>query len=71
MPTENNLHFSVQCTLEKDGWNITDNTLVLVLEKILLKADIGVEKFFIANKENQKIVVRVTHLDAPPLISEL
>lgn len=52
MPTENNLHFSVQCTLEKDGWNITDNTLVLVLEKTLLKADIGVEKFFIANKEN-------------------
>lgn len=61
----------MQYTLEKDGWNITDNTLVLVLEKILLKADIGVEKFFIANKENQKIVVRVTHLHAPPLISEL
>ncbi|MTJ53237.1 fatty-acid synthase [Anabaena sp. UHCC 0253] len=57
--------------LEKDGWRITDDPLVLVLEKTLLKADIGAEKFFIAEKENHKIAVEVKDFDAPSVISEL
>ncbi|WP_420807067.1 element excision factor XisH family protein [Trichormus azollae] len=31
----------------------------------------GVEKFFIANKENQKIAIKVEDFDTPSIISEL
>ncbi|MDD1416360.1 XisH family protein [Dolichospermum sp. ST_con] len=71
MSRRDDLHFFLRRTLEKDGWKITDDPLVLVLEKTLLKADIGAEKFFIANKENQKIAVEVKDFDAASVISEL
>ncbi|MEA5619063.1 XisH family protein [Cronbergia sp. UHCC 0137] len=71
MSRRDDLHFSLCRTLIKDGWTITDDPLVLVLEKTLLKADIGAEKFFMAEKENYKIAVEVKDFDAPSIISEL
>ncbi|MGM3306965.1 XisH family protein [Anabaena sp. WFMT] len=71
MSRRDDLHFSLRRTLEKDGWTITDDPLVLVLEKTLLKADLGAEKFFTAEKENQKIAIEVKDFDAPSVISEL
>ncbi|GAB4307627.1 MAG: hypothetical protein Kow0091_12470 [Geminocystis sp.] len=56
--------------LEKDGWKITDDPLILVLENTLLKADLGAEKFFTAEKNNQKIAVEVKDFDSPSVISE-
>ena len=47
------------------------NPLVLILENTLLKADVGAEKFFTAEKENQKIAVEVKDFDSPSVISEL
>ncbi|WAN69440.1 element excision factor XisH family protein [Moorena producens JHB] len=38
------------CTLEKDGWTITNDPFILVLGQTLLKADLGAEKFFAAEK---------------------
>jgi hypothetical protein len=37
----------------------------------LLKADLGAEKFFSAEKENRKIAVEVKDFDTPSVISEL
>lgn len=71
MSRRDDLHFSLRHTLEKDGWTITDDPLVLILEKTLLKADLGAEKFFTAEKENQKIAIEVKDFDAPSVISEL
>jgi hypothetical protein len=71
MSRRDDLHFSLRRTLEKDGWTITDDPLVLVLEKTFLKADLGAEKFFTAEKENQKIAIEVKDFDAPSVISEL
>ncbi|MEG4045169.1 XisH family protein [Microcoleus sp. Pol17_C1] len=71
MSRRDNLHFSLRCTLEKDGWTITDDPLVLVLEQTLLKADLGAEKFFTAEKEGQKIAVEIKDFDSPSVISEL
>jgi len=65
------LHFSLRSTLEADGWTITDDPLVLVLERTLLKADLGAEKFFAAEKANRKIAVEVKDFDASSPISEL
>jgi hypothetical protein len=71
MSRRDDLHFSLRRTLEQDGWTITDDPLVLILEKTLLKADLGAEKFFTAERENQKIAIEVKDFDAPSVISEL
>lgn len=71
MSRRDDLHFSLRRTLQKDGWTITDDPLVLILEKTLLKADLGAEKFFTTERENQKIAIEVKDFDAPSVISEL
>lgn len=71
MSRRENLHFPLRRTLEKDGWTITDDPLVLVLEQTLLKADLGAEKFFSAEKKGQKIAVEIKDFDSPSVISEL
>ena len=71
MSRRDDLHFSLRRTLEKDGWTITDDPLVLLLERTLLKADLGAGKFFSAEKENRKIAVEVKDFDTPSVISEL
>ncbi|TAE55175.1 MAG: fatty-acid synthase [Nostocales cyanobacterium] len=71
MSRRDDLHFPLRRALEKDGWIITDDPLVLVLEKTLLKADIGAEKVFTAQKEGQKIAVEIKDFDTPSVISEL
>ncbi len=71
MSKRDSLHLSLRRTLEKDGWLITNDPLVLVLEKTLLKADIGAEKFFLAEKKNEKIAVEIKDFDSPSVINEL
>ena len=71
MSRRDDLHFSLRRTLEKDGWIITDDPLILVLEKTLLKADLGAEKFFTAEKEGRKIAVEIKDFDSASVISEL
>jgi hypothetical protein len=71
MSRRDGLHFSLCRTLEKDGWLITDDPLVLFLEQTLLKADIGAEKVFAAQKGNQKIAVEIKDFDGTSVISEL
>jgi hypothetical protein len=71
MSRRDSLHSSARRTLEKDGWIITDDPLILILEKTILKADLGAEKFFTAEKDNRKIAVEIKDFDTPSVISEL
>ncbi len=71
MSRRDSLHASLRRTLEKEGWTVTDDPLVLVLEKTLLKADLGAEKFFAAERRDQKIAVEVKDFDSSSVISEL
>jgi hypothetical protein len=71
MSRRDSLHLSLRRTLEKDGWIITDDPLLLVLGKTLLKADLGAEKVFTAEKEGHKIAVEVKDFDSPSVINEL
>ena len=71
MSRRDDLHLSLRRTLEKDGWIITDDPLILVLEQTLLKADLGAEKFFAAEIEGQKIAVEIKDFDSPSVINEL
>ncbi|MEB3312215.1 MAG: XisH family protein [Snowella sp.] len=71
MSRRDDLHLSLRHSLEKDGWIITDDPLVLTLEQTLLKVDLGAEKFFTADKEDRKIAVEIKDFDSPSVISEL
>ncbi len=71
MSRRDSLHQFVRRTLEKDGWIITDDPLILVLEKTLLKADLGAEKFFAAEKADRKVAIEIKDFDTPSVISEL
>ncbi|TYQ30912.1 MULTISPECIES: XisH family protein [unclassified Pseudanabaena] len=71
MSRRDDLHFPLRRTLEKDGWIITSDPLILVLGQTLLKADLGAEKLFTAEKEGRKIAVEIKDFDAPSVISEL
>jgi XisH protein len=71
MSRRDTLHDSARRTLEKDGWVITDDPLILILEKTLLKADLGADKFFTAEKDNRKIAIEIKDFDTPSVISEL
>jgi hypothetical protein len=71
MSRRDDLHNSLRRTLEKEGWIITDDPLILVLEQTLLKADLGAERFFTAEKEGQKVAVEIKDFDSPSVISEL
>ena len=50
---------------------ITDDPLILVIGETLLKADLGAEKLFTAEKEGRKIAVEIKDFDASSVISEL
>ena len=71
MSRRDDLHFPLRRTLEKDGWIITSDPLILVLGDTLLKADLGAEKIFTAEKEGRKIAVEIKDFDASSVISEL
>jgi hypothetical protein len=71
MSRRDDLHQSLRYTLQKDGWIITDDPLILVLEQTLLKADLGAEKFLMAEKAEHKIALEVKDFDSPSVISEL
>jgi len=71
MSRRDDLHFPLRRTLEKDGWKITSDPLILVLGQTLLKADLGAEKLFTAEKEGRKIAVEIKDFDASSVISEL
>jgi XisH protein len=71
MSRRDDLHFPLRRTLEKDGWIITDDPLILVIGETLLKADLGAEKLFTAEKEGRKIAVEIKDFDASSVISDL
>jgi hypothetical protein len=54
-------HYIVKEALEKDGWTITQDPLLLLDKpmKIDYEIDLGAEKLLVAEKDNQKIAVEI------------
>ena len=46
-------------TLEKEGWNVTDDPLYLKMGSIPIHIDLGAEKLIAAEKGNEKIAVEI------------
>lgn len=59
MPAKDIYHDTVKRALIKDGWTITDDPFEIEYEDVLLKADLGAEKVFAAEKDSRKIVVEI------------
>jgi hypothetical protein len=68
MSRRDTLHDSTRRTLEKDGWIITDDPLILVLEKTLLKADLGAEKFLQQKRKIGGLRLKLKILILHPLL---
>ncbi len=71
MPRRDDFHDAVRRALEKDGWTITDDPLVLRFQDLPLQADLGAEKTFAAEKEDRKIAVEVKGFESRSATSEL
>ncbi len=52
-------HSHVRLALEKDGWEITDDPLLLPWGSAPVYVDLGAEKLIAAEKNNRKIAVEV------------
>jgi hypothetical protein len=64
-------HQNLRRALEKDGWTITADPLMLTLEDVPLLADLGAEKTFAAQKEGRKIAIELKEFTAISGVSEL
>jgi len=71
MPQYDLYHNEVKSSLLKDGWTITDDPFTLEYKGLRLYADLGAEKIFAAEKQQQKIVVEIKVFNQPSLITEL
>ncbi len=59
MPAKDLFHPHVRLALEKDGWTITDDPLLLLWGSAPVYVDLGAEKIIAAEKDERKIAVEV------------
>jgi XisH protein len=71
MSKRDDLHIPIRRALEKDGWTITDDPLVLFFRNARLKVDIGAERYFAAEKGGEKIAVEIKDFDGASLTNDL
>jgi hypothetical protein len=63
-------HDTVKAALEKEGWVITHDPLVLELSSGRLEIDLGAEMLIAAQRNDVQIAVEIKSFLAPSLISE-
>ncbi|MGH9799287.1 MAG: element excision factor XisH family protein [Blastocatellia bacterium] len=71
MARRDSIHFMVRRALEKDGWTITHDPIVLAFKDLRLKIDLAAEHYFAAEKEGRKIAVEVKDFDRNAMASDL
>lgn len=71
MSRRDSLHPPVRRALEKDGWIITDDPLILPFKDRLLKTDLGAERALAAEKAGRKIAVEIKDFDHQSPVNEL
>lgn len=59
MPAKDTYHNTVKKALEKDGWNITQDPLIIQYGSKDLFVDLGAEKVLAAEKHGRKIAVEI------------
>ena len=62
MPRKDKYHDAVRTALEKDGWTITDDPLMVQAGDKDFYIDLGAEKFIAAIKDDDRIAVEIKTL---------
>jgi hypothetical protein len=70
MAAKDIFHDAVKRALEKDGWVITDDPLFLRFGGLEMYIDLGAERIFAAERDDQKIAVEVKSFIAPSAATE-
>ena len=71
MPAKDLFHDVVRHALEKEGWTITADPLILAIGLRSVFVDLGAEKLIAAERGLEKIAVEVKSFLSPSLISDL
>ncbi len=59
MPARDLFHTIVKHALEKEGWTITHDQMLIKIGTIQMYVDLGAERIITANKDQEKIAVEV------------
>ncbi|MHC5777607.1 element excision factor XisH family protein, partial [Nostoc sp.] len=70
MSAKDFFHNAVKLALEKDGWLITDDPLIFIVDTIEFRLDLGAERLLGAEKEGEKIAVEIKSFLGKSAISE-
>ncbi|MCC5616230.1 XisH family protein [Nostoc sp. CHAB 5836] len=70
MSAKDFFHNAVKLALEKDGWLITDDPLIFLVDTIEFRLDLGAERLLGAEKEGEKIAVEIKSFLGKSAISE-
>ncbi|VXD11285.1 conserved hypothetical protein [Planktothrix serta PCC 8927] len=71
MPAKDIYHDDVKIALEKDGWTITKDPLVLQWGSKDLFVDLGAEKLLAAQRQNEKIAVEIKSFAGSSQVNDL
>ncbi|MBE9155837.1 XisH family protein [Nodosilinea sp. LEGE 06152] len=71
MPARDLFHDAVRIALEKDGWVITADPLVLTIGLRSVFVNLGAEKLIAAERGSEKIAVEIKSFLGPSPISDL
>lgn len=71
MRSKDIIHTAVKNALINDGWTITADPYTMKYEEIKLFADLAAERSFLAQREEQKIVVEVKSFISASFIRDL
>jgi XisH protein len=71
MPQRDVFHATVRTALERDGWTITADPLVLLVGQHNLFVDLGAERLLAAEKRNERIAVEVKSFVGRSAVADL
>ena len=71
MSRRDDFHYPVRRALEKEGWAITHDPVILTFRDLRLKADLGAERYLAAEKQGRSVVIEVKDFDTTAMSSEL
>jgi hypothetical protein len=71
MPAKDIYHDTVKKALDKDGWTITHDPLIIRWGKRDLYIDLGAERLIAAERDNQKIAIEIKSFVGKSSIDDL
>lgn len=70
MPQRDTFHTAVKTALERDGWTITDDPLLLAVGIHKVYVDLGTERLLAAARGSERIAVEIKSFVGPSPVSD-